>query len=82
MVPCISPEGTLYFEIDILEQPSYQGKENDFDNHKTSSSRGGEMVCIGDYPSSTPTLEDAKHWASMWAKFTWRFLKTGEHFPG
>ena len=85
LVPCTSESGIRYFEIDITDQPPYDKygrKEQDFDNHKTPNQRGGEMVCIGDYPTSTPTINEAKHWASTWAKFTWRYIKTGEHFPG
>lgn len=84
LVACTTESGQKYYEIDITDHPPYDKygrKETEFDNHKTASKRGGEMVCIGDYPAATPTIEDAKKWASIWGKFTWRYIKTGEDFP-
>ncbi len=82
LVPSTSENGKPYFEIDIVEQPEYGDRDAKTSiTHFRGNSRGGKMVCIGDYPESTPTIEDAKKWAGMWAKFTWRYIKTGKEFP-
>ena len=80
LVPC---EDGTYFEIDIISAPGYGVRDAATSKtHRRQSTRGGEMVCIGDYKQACPTLEDAQKWARIWADLTWKYIQTGEGFPG
>ena len=65
------------YEIDILEQPSYRGRDNRFEvAHRLPSARGGLKICVheGREPAS---WEAAKNLAIGWAELTNTYIKTG-----
>ena len=65
------------FEVDIVEQPSYNGRDESANTvHRLPSSRGGSKICIsaGHEPDS---LESAKKLSMEWAELTHNYIKTG-----
>jgi len=65
------------FDIDILELPSYKGRdENRNITHFMNSERGGYKIsiCCGYEPA---TLAAAKKLAKGWAELTNTYIKTG-----
>ena len=65
------------FEIDILEQPPYRGRDESYNvAHRLPSDRGGLKVCVtaGSEPTS---LEDVKKLAIGWAELTNTYIKSG-----
>ncbi len=66
------------FEIDILSQPSYEGRdESSSVSHRLSSDRGGKKIClsVGKEPTD---LETAKKICMEWAELTHTYIKTGK----
>jgi len=67
-----------HFEIDILNQPSYEGRDSGMHKaHWLSSSRGGKKICIsrGQEPK---TIAAAKNISMQWAELTHNYIKTGK----
>jgi hypothetical protein len=67
-----------YYEIDILEQPSYGSRNSSMSvAHWLNSARGGKKICItsGKEPKS---LEAAKNISMEWAELTNTYIKTGK----
>jgi len=65
------------FEIDILSQPSYRGRnESAHISHRLPSDRGGRKICVaqGHEPTS---LSDAHNLAMGWAELTNTYIKRG-----
>lgn len=70
-----------HYEIDILSQPDYGGRESDLHNtHRLPSDRGGYRICFGD-PQVVANLPSAYKWAAMWAEHTWKYIHHGTPFP-
>ena len=66
------------FEIDILSQPSYNGRdENSSVSHRLSSGRGGKKICISVGFEPT-TLEKAQKVSMEWGELTHRYIATGK----
>jgi len=66
------------FEIDIIFQPSYEGKnESSSIAHRLSSARGGKKIClsVGKEPTD---IETAKKICMEWAELTHSYIKTGK----
>jgi hypothetical protein len=64
-----------YIQIDILEQPSYNGLDSSSHvSHRLSSQRGGHKICIANEPK---TIEEAIKLAAAWSELTSRYLETG-----
>jgi len=66
-----------HFEIDIIEQPSYQSRDNgSLTTHRITSARGGQQICIsaGYKPQS---IEKAKKISTEWAELTHQYILTG-----
>lgn len=67
-----------HFEIDILNQPSYGGRDTSATvTHRLSSSRGGSKICIssGHEPRD---IETVKKISTEWAELTHNYIKTGK----
>jgi hypothetical protein len=70
-----------YYEIDILEMPSYAGRSSDqHTTHRLNSTRGGQRICFGD-PNVASTLNKAQKWAGIWSEATWKYIRTGVEMP-
>jgi hypothetical protein len=71
-----------FWEIDILNMPSYGARDDGLHaTHRLPSDRWdcSYKICVGD-DSSVSSLSDAKRWAKAWAEETWKYIKTGERF--
>jgi hypothetical protein len=69
-----------HYEVDIVDMPSYGGRDSSLHNtHRLPSDRGGYKVCIGG-ESSVRSLEQARRWAKSWSEETWKYIKHGEQF--
>jgi len=69
--------GNGKYEVDILEQPSYRGRDDDARVvHRLPSARGGKKICVnvGYEPVS---LHKAQKLAMEWAELTNTYIKTG-----
>jgi len=67
------------FEIDIIEQPSYQNRSTDAHiTHRLPSARGGRKICISSGHEPT-TLDGAKNISMQWAELTHEYIKTGRN---
>ena len=67
------------FEILILEQPDYGGRDSD--NHKThrlSTGDGGFKIC---WTGELKTIYEAKTVAAKWACLTEAYILRGQPFP-
>ena len=65
------------FEIDILEQPSYRGRDSGARVvHRLPSARGGLKICVSEGCEPT-SLDAAKNLAIGWAELTNTYIKTG-----
>lgn len=66
-----------FFEIDILEQPSYNGRPSGgHASHRLPSDRGGEKICLA--PGHEPkTIDQAKKVSIEWADLTQTYINTG-----
>lgn len=65
------------FEIDILDQPSYRGRDEGYTvAHRLPSARGGLKICVtaGREPAS---LHEAHKLAMGWAELTNTYIKSG-----
>ena len=65
------------YEIDILEQPSYGGRnDSSLVAHRLPSNRGGLKICVssGHEPAS---VKKARKLAKGWAELTNTYIKTG-----
>lgn len=69
-----------YYEIDILSQPNYKGRDSDISvTHRLTSDRPdcARKICI--YASKAPkTLELAMRLSADWAELTQTYIKTGK----
>ncbi len=66
-----------YYEIDILEMPSYGWRNSSFHvTHRLNSSRGGYKICFnrGREPRDITT---AKNYSKAWAELTHKYIQTG-----
>ncbi len=66
------------FDIDILSQPSYQGKnESSVVSHRLSSARGGKKICFasGKEPKD---VETCKRVVIEFSELTHNYIKTGK----
>ena len=71
-----------YYEIDIIESPSYADRASGpHDTHRLSSDRGGYRICVGDN-YAVDSLSIARRVAAAWAEQSWRYIKTGRPFAG
>lgn len=67
------------FEIDILEQPSYESRESSANKtHRLPSGRNGQKICIS-AGSEPTTLDAAKNISMQWAELTHNYIKTGKN---
>ncbi len=67
-----------YFEIDILSQPSYNGRSfGGHITHRLSSSRGGYKICIAS-PHVPKTIDVAKKMSTEWSDLTQTYINTGK----
>ncbi len=67
-----------FWEIDILEQPSYKNKDSGAHaTHRLNSSRGGKKICLssGHEPR---TLLQAQEISTEWSELTHSYIKTGK----
>lgn len=70
-----------YFDIDILDMPSYGLRSSDLHKtHRLPSERGGYKICFGD-PKIITDLNTAKRWAASWSELTVQYIKDGSAFP-
>jgi hypothetical protein len=65
------------FEIDILEQPSYRGRDERAEiTHRLPSDRSGKKICVT--PGLEPTSLSAAYKLAMgWAELTNTYIKRG-----
>lgn len=71
-----------HYEIDIVSQPSYNGRASDgHSTHRLPSDRGGNKICFADN-SIVKDLSSARKWAKAWAEQTNKYIKTGRTFQG
>ncbi len=69
-----------HYEVDIVSQPSYGGRNSGcHETHRLSSSRGGKRICFG-RDSAVSTMATAKRYAKSWADNTDTYIKTGRSF--
>ena len=70
-----------YYDIDIMEMPSYGIRSSDLHvTHRLPSERGGYKICFGD-PKIITDLNTAKRWAASWCELTVKYIKEGTAFP-
>ena len=70
-----------YYEIDILEMPSYRyASENLHATHRLPSDRGGYRICFGK-PRIINSMSVAKKWAGAWSELTIMYIREGIPFP-
>ncbi len=70
-----------HYEIDILRQPNYGNRDSgQHPTHRLHSSRGGYRICFGD-DSVVSSLDQAKHWAAVWAECTMNYILHGDAIP-
>ena len=73
------PRYDSIYEIDIMYQPPYNGRDSDFHRtHRLPSDRGDcrHKICI--YNHSAPrTLDAAMEFSAAWAELTHEYIKTG-----
>ena len=70
-----------YYEIDILEMPSYGSVSTDLhDTHRLPSNRGGYRICFGK-PRIINSMSAAKKWAGAWSELTIMYIREGIPFP-
>jgi hypothetical protein len=70
-----------YYDIDILDMPSYGRRSADLhETHRLPSERGGYKICFGD-PKIIADLNTAKRWAASWSELTVKYIKEGAAFP-
>ena len=66
------------FEIDIISQPSYNGRdESSSVSHRLTSDRGGKKICISTGHEPT-TLKSAQDLSMEWAELTHVYAKSGK----
>lgn len=66
------------FEIDILSQPSYFGRdESSAISHRLPSTRGGNKICLSEGKEPT-NLETAKKVSMEWAELTTAYINSGK----
>lgn len=67
-----------YFEIDIIEQPSYRGRNSGMHvAHWLTSGRGGKKICVSS-GREPETIGAAKALSMGWAELTNEYIKTGK----
>lgn len=68
-----------YWDIDIISQPSYNGRNGD--SHRINSSTPGitYKVCLSNKYEANSKYK-AKEFAQDWAERTWKFIKQGKTF--
>ena len=65
-----------HIEIDILEIPSFRGRNEDgLVIHRMESARG-QQICIAEHFRPT-TIEKANAIAKDWSELVWRYIQTG-----
>lgn len=68
-----------YLEIDIVEQPSYEGRnESSHIAHRLPSARGGLKICIRE-GKEPKTIDKARRVSMEWAELTHTYIKTGKN---
>lgn len=73
------PQCDSIYEIDIMYQPPYNGRDSDpLRTHRLLSVRGdcNYKICIHDH-SAPKTLDAAMEFSAAWAELTHEYIKTG-----
>lgn len=67
--------------IFIVEQPDYQGRDNDgHATHRNTYRDGRRYICVGRDFDPPRTVPEALTWALYWSEKTARYIDTGTSF--
>jgi hypothetical protein len=67
-----------HYEIDLLEEPDYKGRDKSSHyTHTYPSQRGGKQIDLGCPTYAPSTLEDARKAATAWAECMNSYIKNG-----
>lgn len=77
---CSFHETSRGYEIDILKNPSFEGRsEISTTIHQVTSPRGGRMICF-EFGQNPQTLQEAKDIACAFFELTSDYIETGNTF--